>query len=292
MSDQTKRCPFCGEEIKANAIKCKHCGEFIDSNETTQAEEKVPRYTRPNKNKVNGWLIGAIVFALLVLFGLYLESTEQKSSETSQDIQNQPQQEEIVEAIMEEPEAVEPQEECVLKLGKTCYKRPFKIDPSEAMTFMECMDTGGSLGIKACHYERDIWAGIVKKCGGVQNMPTVEELLALSEYMYGVKVERCPFFGEDATYSEVVECWGKYDDLPRNDNLEFVQMMKNMVFPYPPHDRNSYEAQQKWGFRIWAAKEQSGYFGYAGNYGQKGTGIGGDWDRTSDGPWGMCVSRE
>ena len=29
-ADQTTSCPFCAEDIKAKAIKCKHCGEWLN----------------------------------------------------------------------------------------------------------------------------------------------------------------------------------------------------------------------------------------------------------------------
>jgi len=36
-----KHCPFCAEEIKEEAVKCKHCGEFLQKINAKEIANKI-----------------------------------------------------------------------------------------------------------------------------------------------------------------------------------------------------------------------------------------------------------
>lgn len=229
-SNETKQCPFCGEEIRANATKCKHCGEFITSPTDTAI------------GCISGIIVAVIVLVLCgaLTIDIPINNKEKQVSQTEHY------------AEVEEPLA---EQTCAFEVAGVCYSYPF-IPPK--VEYNECLNIKDELGINVCYAQYDNWVGAVKTCGGIDNLPTPDELASLATDLYGTKI---------VAPESVNHIYG----LQRNNDKEYLDVFRNMKYTEPPKSGYDVEARATMPFVLWSGKEIDTTYSYAWGFNNHST---------------------
>ncbi len=112
------------------------------------------------------------------------------------------------------------------------------------MTLDECNQavSDGELGIQACQLDNDFWAGAVKACGGINNMPTQDQLTQFAKYVYNndsinsgntydlaLDTEKASQFLSASPYSTYFVVWSGQEDSSYNASSRYFYST-SMVF--------------------------------------------------------------
>ncbi len=68
-NQQNKKCPFCAEDILSDAVKCKHCGEWLNKQTVDSSTEQKKQEKQEQFSKVVP--TGKFIFLSVITFGIY-----------------------------------------------------------------------------------------------------------------------------------------------------------------------------------------------------------------------------
>ena len=71
MGDIVKECPYCAEEIKDEAIKCKHCGSELTNKQTEPIETDIGRMVKRSQKSFSMGCVLPIVILFIVLIIIF-----------------------------------------------------------------------------------------------------------------------------------------------------------------------------------------------------------------------------
>ncbi|MFI3300648.1 MAG: hypothetical protein R3Y28_04420, partial [Candidatus Gastranaerophilales bacterium] len=110
----------------------------------------------------------------------------------------------------------------ILSNGTCATTTPVYSTAVGSLSYSECENQKDDLNINECCSDADCsgidyWAGAVAYCGGVEYLPTMEDLALMASDIYGVTVGTYSFFGSVSYDADILESYG----LPEPTSLAY-----------------------------------------------------------------------